>query len=131
MKDYYDRDTTSTAYAIGDKVRVYTPKTKRGLSRKLLFSWHGPYTIVAQTSPVNYVLRVADNRRISTTGYVSRMKSYVDPALGPIRCPPEDVDDSFLLESQLPADSNLSIRRFWGKGERWKRKGKELKERNA
>ena len=29
IKDYYDRDATSTAYAIGDKVWVYTPKTKR------------------------------------------------------------------------------------------------------
>ena len=26
------------------------------------------------------------------------MKPYVDPASRPIRCPPEDVDDSFLLE---------------------------------
>ena len=93
MKDYYERDATSTWYAV-----VYTPKTKRGLSRKLLFSWHGPYTIVAQTSPVNYVLRVADNRRISTTVHVSHMKPYVDPASRPIRCSPEDVDDSFLLE---------------------------------
>ena len=33
MKDYYERDATSTWYAV-----VYTPKTKRGLSRKLLFS---------------------------------------------------------------------------------------------
>ena len=105
MKDYYDRDATSTAYAIGDKVWVNTQKTKRGLSRKLLFSWRGPYTIVAQTSPVNYVLRAADNRRIATTGYVSRVKSYVDPASRPIRCPPEDVDDSFLPENELPADS--------------------------
>ena len=93
MKDYYERDATSTWYAV-----VYTPKTKRGLSLKLLFSWHGPYTIVAQTSPVDYVLRVADNRRISTTVHVSHMKPYVDPASRPIRCPPEDVDDSFLLE---------------------------------
>jgi len=91
MKDNYDRHATSTSYAIGDKVWVYTPKTKRGLSRNLLFSWHGLYTIVAQASPVNYVLRAADNRRISTTVHVSRMKSYVDPASWPIRCPPEDV----------------------------------------
>lgn len=100
MKDYYERNATSTSYAV-----VYTPKTKRGLSRKLLFSWHGPYIIVAQTSPVNYVLRAADNRRISTTVQVSRMKPYVDPASQPIRCPSEHVDDSFLLESELPADS--------------------------
>jgi len=33
MKDYYERYATSTSYAV-----VYTPKTKRGLSRKLVFS---------------------------------------------------------------------------------------------
>lgn len=33
MKHYYERDATCTWYAV-----VCTPKTKRGLSRKLLFS---------------------------------------------------------------------------------------------
>ena len=49
----------------------------------LLFSWHGPYTIVGQTSPVSYVLRAADNRRIATTVHFpyealcwSRFKAY-------------------------------------------------------
>ena len=105
MKDYYDRDAIPTSYDIGEKVWVYTPKTKRGLSRKLLFSWHGPYTIVEQTSPVNYVLRAADNRRIATTVHVSRIKPYVDQASRPIRCPPTDIDESFLSESELPTDS--------------------------
>lgn len=67
MKDYYDRDAIPMSYDIGENVWVYTPKTKPGLSRKLLFSWHGPYTIVGQTSPVSYVLRAAENRRIATT----------------------------------------------------------------
>ena len=105
MKDYYDRDAIPTSYDIGENVWVYIPKTKRGLSRKLLFSWHGPYTIVGQTSPVSYVLQAADNRRIATTVHVSRMKPYVDPASRPIRCPPKDIDESFLLESELPTDS--------------------------
>ena len=47
---------------------------------------------------MNYVLRVADNRRVYTTVHVSHMKPYVDPASRPILCPPEDVEDSFLLE---------------------------------
>ena len=47
---------------------------------------------------MNYVLRVTDNGRISTTVHVSHMKPSVDPASRPIRFPPEDVDDSFLLE---------------------------------
>ena len=47
---------------------------------------------------MNYVLRVAYNRRVYTTVHVSHMKPYVDPASRPILCPPEDVEDSFLLE---------------------------------
>ena len=47
---------------------------------------------------MNYVLRVADNRRVYTTVHVSHMKPYVNPASRPILCPPEDVEDSFLLE---------------------------------
>ena len=54
---------------------------------------------------MNYVLRAADNRCIVTTVHVSRIKPYVDPASRPIRCPPTDVDESFLLESELPTDS--------------------------
>lgn len=53
----------------------------------------------------NYVLRASDNRRISPTVHVSRMKPYVDPASRPILCPPKDIDESFLLERELPTDS--------------------------
>lgn len=108
MKDSYDRDAIPTSYDIGEKVWVYTPKTKRGLSRKLLFSWHGPYMIVGQTSPVSYVLRAGDNRHIATMVHVSRMKPYIDPASRPICCPPKDTDESFLSESELPTDSFAS-----------------------
>ena len=54
---------------------------------------------------MSYVLRAADNRRIATTVHVSHMKPYVDLASRPIRCPPKDIDESFLLESELPTDS--------------------------
>ena len=33
----------------GDKVLVFTPKTIKGLSSKLLHKWHGPYRIREQT----------------------------------------------------------------------------------
>lgn len=105
MKEFYDRDSSPVTYEIGQKVWVYTPKNRRGLSKKLSHHWHGPYTIIAKTSPVNYVIRAADNSRISTTIHVYRLKPYTDPSARPIRQPPEDVDDPYLTEADLPPDS--------------------------
>ena len=42
MKEIYDRSARDPKFMIGDKVWVYTPKTKKGLSRKLMHHWHGP-----------------------------------------------------------------------------------------
>ena len=39
----------------------YTPKTRKGLSRKPTHNFHGPYRIVAQLSPVHFCLRTFDN----------------------------------------------------------------------
>ena len=57
MKEYYDRNTSQPLFEIGQRVWVYTPKTKKGLSKKLLYNWFGPYRIVEQSSPVHYRLR--------------------------------------------------------------------------
>ena len=51
------------------------------------------------------VLRAMDNRRASTTVHVARMKRYVDPASRPIRQLPDDIDEPYLLDSDLPDDS--------------------------
>ena len=49
MKDYYDRNASPSTYVVGSKVWVYTPKTRKGSSKKLLHNWHGPYRIVIFT----------------------------------------------------------------------------------
>ena len=79
------------------------------MSKKLCHNWHGPYTLVGRTSPVNYVIRAADNSRISTTVHVSRMKPYYDPATRPIRHPPVEVDELYLQEADFPADSFMEL----------------------
>ena len=47
-------------------VWVFTPKTRKGLSKKLLHHWHGPYRIMKQLSPVNFKLRNSANRLVAT-----------------------------------------------------------------
>ena len=50
MKEYYDRNACQPLFEIGQRVWVYTPKTKKGLSKKCLYNRFGPYRIVEQSS---------------------------------------------------------------------------------
>ena len=105
MKELHGLQAVPPPFSLGDKVWVYTPKNRKGLSKKLAHNYHGPYRIVEFLSPVHCVLRAMDNRRVSTTVHVARMKRYVDPASRPIRQLPDDIDEPYLLDSDLPDDS--------------------------
>ena len=73
MKDYHDLHAVPVRFQVGDSVWVYTPRNRKGLSKKLAHNWHGPYRIVQFLSPVHCILRALDNRRVSTTVHVSRL----------------------------------------------------------
>ena len=51
MKNYYDKKSKDTNFELGDRVWVFTPKTAKGLSKKLLHNWHVPYRIVEKHFP--------------------------------------------------------------------------------
>ena len=60
MEEYYYRNASQRLFEIGQHVWVYTPKTKKGLSKKkLLYNWFGPYGIVEQSSPVRFITACA------------------------------------------------------------------------
>ena len=105
MKARYDRSAREPQFAVGDKVWVYTPKTKKGLSRKLMHHWHGPFRITEKCSPVHFRLRTCDNRLVSITVHANRMKPYYDPDSRPVVPPSiEAPDDSPIPEDELPND---------------------------
>ena len=106
MKAHYDARSKSPDFSEGDKVWVFTPKTYKGLSRKLLHNYHGPYRIVEKLSPVHYRLRTCTNKPVSTTVHANRMKLFVDPNERPI-VPPDTIDDDmpFLAPDDLPEES--------------------------
>jgi len=104
----HDLHAVPLLFSLGDKVWVCTPKNRKGLSKKLAYNYHGPYRIVEFFSPINCVLREMDNRCVSTTVHVARMKRYVDPAFHPIRQPPDVKDEPYLLNSDLPEHSLVS-----------------------
>ena len=106
MKEYYERNASQPLFEIGQSVWVYTPKAKKGLSKKLLYNWFGPYRIVEQSFPVHYRLRSKNNKKVTFAVHANRMKPFVDPTLRPIE-PPIDDDPSepYLNEADIPADS--------------------------
>ena len=80
MKEYYNRNASQPVFEIGQRVWVSTPKTKKDLSKKLLYNWFGPYTIVEQSPPVHYRLRSKNIRKITFVVHaIQRMKPFVDP----------------------------------------------------
>lgn len=105
MKEYYDRSARDPHYVEGSKVWVYVPKTYKGLSKKLLHNYHGPYRVVERLSPVHFRLRTCSNRPVSSIVHANRMKPFIDPGDRPIT-PPSDVDNEFYVtDLDLPADS--------------------------
>ena len=106
MKLQYDKNAVDAPFEVGQRVWVYSPKPKKGLSKKLRHLWHGPYRICRKLSPVHYQLRTCDNRLVATTVHANRMKHFYDPADRPIQPPTEDDPNNLsLLASDLPADS--------------------------
>jgi len=79
MKDYYDQKSKKPDFQLGQRVWVNTPKTKKGLFKKLLHNWFGPYRIVKQCSPVNYRLRTDTNKNVTFAVHANRMKPFIDP----------------------------------------------------
>ena len=66
MKGHYALEAAPAQYQIGQRVWVFTLKTRKGLSKKLLHHWHGPHRIMKQLSPVNFELRNSANRLVAT-----------------------------------------------------------------
>ena len=106
MKLHYDQHSSFPAYELGLKVWIYTPKTKKALSKKLRHNWHGPMRIYKKMSPVTYKVKLPNNSRIATTIHVNRIKPYYDPDERPISPPAKDDPSApYLHENELPDDS--------------------------
>ena len=55
MKERFDQNTKEVTYQVGDTVWIYIPALQSGLSRKLSKFWAGPYLLIEQTTPVNFL----------------------------------------------------------------------------
>ena len=91
-----------TVFEVGQRVWVYTLRTKKGLSKKLMHNWLG---IVEKLSLVHFKLRTITNKKVAFSGHANRMKPFVDPNLRPIDSPPfDDPAEPYINESGIPKD---------------------------
>ena len=74
-KNYYDKTHKTKTFLVGGLVMVYTPKTKIGLTTKLLPRWGGPYRVVNCINLVNYRVESLDKKHTFVV-HVQRMSQY-------------------------------------------------------
>ena len=85
QKQRHDSKPPPDPFPIDSLVWLWVPPVAApGLSSKLLPKYHGPYRVVAQTSPVNYVVEPVTpssdlRRRGRETVHIDRLKAYYDP----------------------------------------------------
>lgn len=101
MKAYYDKRAADPDFVEGQQVWVFTPKTYKGLSKKLLHNYHGPYRVVEKLSPVHYRLRTCSNKPVSSIVHANRP---IEPPTAPVE------DTPFLTVDDFPPDSFASSR---------------------
>ena len=83
QKEYYDQKARDVSYNVGERVWLYTPNKKKGLSSKLTHNWHGPFRILSKTSPVNYLLDANDERSVTQIVHVNRLKPFISTNIRP------------------------------------------------
>lgn len=79
MKECYDRTVREPDFLEGSTVWVFVLKGKKGLSKKLLHNYHGPYLVVEKLSPVHYRLRTCNNKPVSAIVHANCTKTFIDP----------------------------------------------------
>jgi len=102
-KTWYDRKARSRHFESGDLVLVLLPVSGKPFQCK----YQGPYKIVRQLGPVDYLIATPDKRKTERTCHVNMLKPYVQRNLNvctqlssPERC--DTVTDNICLSEAQP-----------------------------
>ena len=79
-KDYYDSRVSGQPYHVGDKVWLYQPTARKGISKKLGRPWEGPYTVVKVISEAIYRIKKNGTGRKRVVAHFNRLKPCFTPA---------------------------------------------------
>ncbi|RWS22906.1 pol polyprotein-like protein [Leptotrombidium deliense] len=81
-KELYDKKHRSVKFKPGEYVYVKTPTRKVGLSEKLLHQFYGPYKVIKQVTPVDYLIenhRPESKKKLTRdVVHVYRMKKFIE-----------------------------------------------------
>ena len=77
-KSYYDKKQKDMIFEINDKVMVYFPIPKVGLSYKWVPKYDGPIKIIAKIDQLNYRIQDLKNERRIFVVHVQRMLKWQD-----------------------------------------------------
>ena len=103
-------------YQFGDLVWIYTPVSQKGLSKKLMKFWAGPYLLIQQTGPVNFrVKNLQNNKLVSSPIHVNRMKFVYDRYVRPNNeifpsDPKQQIPVDDMVQEDLPDDSFIPLK---------------------
>ena len=73
-RDYYDSKANGKSFKVGDKVWLFQPYSRKGISRKLSRSWEGPYTVVKALSDAVYRIQKDGKDRKRVVVHFNRLK---------------------------------------------------------
>ncbi len=72
QKTWYDKGARLKVFNPGDQVLVLLPTE----SSKLLAQWQGPYEVVKQQGPVDYIVNMHDRRKKNRTFHVNMLRQF-------------------------------------------------------
>jgi transposase InsO family protein len=110
QKRTYDQRHPEKFFEPGDRVWLFVPAVKKGLTPKLAHRWHGPYRVEQRIGNVNYSLRNVSNRKLQQIVHVQRLKPYYEPIQFPTEEPelePEDPFDPSLEQTLTPSSTTI------------------------
>ena len=109
-KTWYDRNARSRHFDEGDLVLVLLPVTGKPLQCK----YQGPYRIVRQLGPVDYVIATPDKRKTERTCHVNMLKPYVQRNLLTSVHPTPETINTCTTDMQTSKTNPLSKFKFDG-----------------
>ena len=66
-------------YQIGDLVWLYVQRLSKGLSKKFMLPWQGPYRILEIKNGINFRLASLGGRKLTQLVHIGRLKKYITP----------------------------------------------------
>lgn len=83
QKRNYDNKGKPNKFEPGDLIWLWKPSMKKGLAKKFIHQWNGPYMVLERINDRNYRISHQNNKKKTQIVHISRMKKFIDPNISP------------------------------------------------